>query len=284
MEEKVNERTERLAEAVNKLLKTNRNLEKQIIATEEAKAALVQSQSELEIALVKEQALNQLKSRFVSTASHEFRTPLATIKSSAALIARYTAEGTAEKRLKHVERIKSAVNNLNDILNDFLSISKLEEGKVEHEPCEFNVSALTKEIINEIKSLLKNGQTINHEHEGEEIAFLDKKFFKNIVINLLSNAIKYSKEHQNIELYTHFFQDQVQVQVKDYGIGIPKSEQDHLFERFFRAQNAINIKGTGLGLNIVKKYVDLMNGTIFFESEENKETIFTVNLPSSKND
>lgn len=273
LEQMVEERTEKLAEAVNKLLKTNKQLENQIQATEEARA-------KLKVALAKEQELNQLKSRFVSTASHEFRTPLATIKSSASLIARYTAVGTEEKREKHVNRIKSAVNNLNDILDDFLSISKLEEGKVPYEPSQFDILEMTHETIGEIKSILQTGQNIRYQHNGETQVCLDKKFYKNIIINLLSNASKYSSQYQNIDLMVQCVNDRVLIEIQDYGIGIPQSEQQHLFERFFRAQNAINIKGTGLGLNIVKKYIDIMGGSISFTSQENEGTIFKVELPS----
>lgn len=279
LEQKVEERTEKLAEVVNKLLVTNRNLETQIQETQKAREALITSERELKVALAKEQELNQLKTRFVSTASHEFRTPLSTIKSSASLIARYTAPGTEAKRQKHVDRIKSAVNNLTNILDDFLSISKLEEGKFRHELADFNVVAFIDDVIDELQLMLKTGQTIRQSHEGDDEVCIDRVFLKNIVINLVSNAIKYSHEKQNIDIFTKVEDDELIIEVKDYGIGIPINEQVHLFERFFRATNAINIKGTGLGLHIVKKYVDLMDGSIKFTSAEGKGTTFTVTVP-----
>ena len=281
LEKKVEERTEKLAEVVNKLLVTNKNLEKQMDATEAAQAALLKSQKELTIALAKEQELNKLKSRFVSTASHEFRTPLSTILSSASLIARYTAEGTEVKRQRHVDKIKSSVKHLNNILDDFLSIAKLEEGKFNQTPCTFDVKNHLAEIIEEISGILKTNQQVTLQHEGKTKICSDKNFFKNIIINLISNASKYSGENTTIKVHSSCIENELEIKVIDQGIGIPKTEQNHLFERFFRAQNAINIQGTGLGLNIVKKYVDLMNGSITFISEENKGTTFIVKLPLS---
>ena len=279
LEHKVEERTEKLAEVVNKLLVTNKNLENQIKATEAAQEALLKSQKELKEALAKEQELNKLKSRFVSTASHEFRTPLSTILSSASLIARYTAPNTEAKRQKHVDRIKSSVQHLNNILNDFLSISKLEEGKFAPEASIFDIKIYFEDILEEMSGILKDGQNIHFEHQGDRNVFVDKKFLKNILINLLSNASKYSDEYSKIDLFTKNTNKKLSIEIKDYGIGIPKSEQEHLFERFFRAQNAINIQGTGLGLNIVKRYVNMMNGSIDFESIENQGTSFRVILP-----
>lgn len=284
LERKVEERTEKLAEVVNKLLVTNKNLEDQIKATEAAKEALFQSQKELQIALQKEQELNQLKSRFVSTASHEFRTPLSTILSSASLIARYETTEQQPNRIKHVNRIKSSVDHLNSILNDFLSISKLEEGKVAYEPCVFEVEAYFSDILEELSGILKQEQRIEYAHTGDPATCLDKKLLKNITLNLLSNASKYSNEGQTIQLTTHQQAGELKVTVQDHGIGIPESEQHHLFERFFRAKNVINIQGTGLGLNIVKKYVDLMNGSITFHSAENTGTRFEVSLPQATDD
>lgn len=279
LENKVNERTEKLAEVVNKLLLTNKNLEQQIEETKQAKEALMVSQLELEKALVKEQELNQLKTRFVATASHEFRTPLSTILSSASLISRYQTTETEEKRQKHIKRIKSSVDNLTNILNDFLSISKLEEGKVLHEPCDFDVNRFSLEIIEEMETVEKEGQIIDYQHTGEKWVCLDKKILKNVYFNLLSNATKYSPSNAIIEFKTKTTETHFEFFVKDSGIGIPKNEQLHLFERFFRAQNAMNLKGTGLGLNIVKKYVHLMGGKISFESAENEGTTFFVTLP-----
>lgn len=277
---KVEERTERLAEVVNKLLEVNSSLKKEIEERQAIEAALRKSEHDVMKALEKERELSELKSRFVSTASHEFRTPLSTILSSASLIERYTTEDQQNQRVKHIQRIKSSVNNLISILNNFLSISKLEEGKTENVACEFDFLELIQEILEELQVYTKQGQTIAHQHQGDcSVVCLNKPFIKNVVINLLSNAVKYSGESQKIDLETEIGQEQIRVKVRDYGIGIPKEEQPHLFERFFRAKNATNIQGTGLGLNIVKKYVDLMNGVIHFQSEVGEGTTFEVVFP-----
>ncbi|CAN5495885.1 hypothetical protein BH10BAC1_BH10BAC1_15970 [soil metagenome] len=260
LENRVEERTEELAHAINKL---------------------AESKQEVMRALEKEKELNELKSRFVTTASHEFRTPLATILSSVSLISKYNLIEEEEKRFKHINRIKSAVNNLTEILNDFLSLSKLEEGVVRYNPEEIDISTFSKDISDELKSMLKEGQTILYKHIGEKGKIkLDKQLVKNVLINLLSNAIKYSQEGKKIEFSTELDnKDNVLIIIKDYGIGIPEQDQSLLFERFFRAQNAGNIQGTGLGLNIVKKYLEIMEGKISFTSQLNIGTTFNILIP-----
>jgi len=212
-------------------------------------------------------------------ASHEFRTPLSSILSSAGLISRYTELGQQENRLKHIGRIKSSVNNLTSILNDFLSLEKLESGKVTSQISEVNIPEFIVEILNEIKLLNKKNQQIIHQHSGAEISMVDPHLLKNILLNLLSNAIKYSSEGKNVELISERKEATLSITVRDFGIGIPIEDQQHMFTRFFRANNVINIQGTGLGLTIVKRYLDLMNGKIDFESVENEGTTFTVEIP-----
>lgn len=234
-------------------------------------------------ALEKEKVLNEMKSRFVSLASHEFRTPLGTILSSASLIGRYETTEQQNNRLKHVNRIKSSVVNLTGILNDFLSLSKLEEGKIEIHKTQFNLQDLINEVLEEMSSITKTGQNIIYHHHGATYDFIqDSKIFKNILINLISNAIKYSSTDKIIKVDTKIEDKQMCLTVEDKGMGIPKEEQKNLFERFFRASNAGNIQGTGLGLNIVKRYVDLLKGKISFESEENQGTTFRVILQNMK--
>ena len=277
LEKRVEERTEKLVEVINKHLATNDALKKEIQERKAVEAALQKSQAEVRNALEKERELNELKSRFVSMASHEFRTPLSTILTSASLIGRYNDAGTEEKRAKHINRIKSAVGNLTGILNDFLSLSKLEEGKFENQPETFDLEELVFKTIDEIKLITKPNQTIIYQHEGSNEVTLDRKFSRNICINLLSNAIKYSEK--DIFINTSITPKRIQIVVKDQGIGIPKEEQEYLFTRFFRAKNATNIQGTGLGLNIVRKYLELMNGSITFESELQVGTTFTITFP-----
>lgn len=280
LEARVIERTEDLASAINRLLKTNKKLEYEIKERRGAEEELLQKEKELRIAYEKERELNRLKSRFVSMASHEFRTPLSTILSSADLIEAYTEAEQQAKRIRHTSRIKSAVSMLTGILNDFLSLSKLEEGKVISKAVSFDLGNFCDEILEDLQGLLKEGQEIRHleSWHGTKIQ-LDKKMLKNIMYNLLSNAIKYSNPGDYIDCEVKIKKDKLKLSVRDYGIGIPEEEQQHLFTRFFRAHNVENIQGTGLGLNIVKRYLDLLQGTISFESKEGEGTTFYVNIP-----
>lgn len=264
LESKVESRTNELEKTVNKLLHTNKELEIKEL--------------ELNQALEKEKELNELKSRFVSMASHEFRTPLSTIMSSASLISKYIKEEQNEKRQKHVNRIKSAVTNLTGILNDFLSLSKIEEGKIKLEKEEFQISELCDLVIDEVKGLLKENQVIKHFDHSDTTLFTDKRILKNVLFNLLSNAIKYSEAGDTISCETSKIDNLYIIVIKDEGMGIPKAEQKFLFDRFFRATNVETIQGTGLGLNIVKRYVELLGGEITFTSKENVGTTFTVKI------
>jgi PAS domain S-box-containing protein len=280
LEEEVNRRTEELAATINQLLNSNTKLEFEIQERKVAEATLRKNELELRKAFEKERELNTLKSRFVSMASHEFRTPLSTILSSADLLEMYTTEEQQDKRIKHTNRIKSAVNNLISILNDFLSLSKLEEGKIEISPVEFNLEGFCEEVMDDVQALLKPGQVFQHHGlRPDTIIFLDKKMLKNILINLFSNAIKYSEPGKPIDCFVEIKDNELWVSIQDHGIGIPEEEQQHLFTRFFRAHNAENIPGTGLGLNIVKRYIELMNGHINFESILGEGTTFHIHIP-----
>ncbi|MFM7080180.1 MAG: ATP-binding protein, partial [Bacteroidota bacterium] len=282
LEARVEKRTRELADLLSKMELTNVELATEVRERRQAEELLQKNREELRASLEKEKELGELKSRFVTMASHEFRTPLSTILSSASLISKYPEEAQQQQRIKHVERIKSSVNNLTAILNDFLSLGKLEEGKVQCHPTEFNIETFSQDITGELRELTKKGQTIQYSHEGEiNKVFLDKNLTRNICINLLSNAIKYSNESTQIFLQTITSEHHLIIKVTDQGIGIPETEHQHIFDRFFRANNATNIQGTGLGLNIVKKYVDLMQGSISFESQANQGTTFTVKLPKS---
>ena len=235
---------------------------------------------EIKKALEKEKELSELKSRFVSMASHEFRTPLATILSSATLIGKQNGVGLEAKREKYVEGIKTNVRSLVGILNDFLSLGKLEEGKTALTPEPFDILYFSKELLSEVEYQTKKGQTINLVSEFPEIEVVqDQKLLRHILLNLLTNAMKYSEENKEIIVDIQKEQQKIILKVTDQGIGIPEEEQANMFERFFRARNATNIQGTGLGLHIVKKYVELMGGSIRFESELYEGTTFTVSLP-----
>lgn len=230
----------------------------------------------LEIALEKEKDLGELKSRFVSMASHEFRTPLSTVLSSAYLIQKYTASNEQPQREKHVQRIVSAVGMLTDILNDFLSVGKIEEGKIQVRNTEFNIRELVIAIAGEIKGTLKQQQKIQYHHEGNPNVCLDVSLLKHIIMNLVSNASKFSPEASPIEIKTTSGDHCITLSVKDHGIGISKEDQKHLMERFFRGSNASTIQGTGLGLHIISRYAELMNGTIECNSELEKGTEFKI--------
>jgi PAS domain S-box-containing protein len=233
-------------------------------------------------ALEREKQLNELKSRFVSMASHEFRTPLSTILSSASLTEKYVEKNDIEKIEKHIARIKSSVGLLTSILNDFLSLSKLEEDKIHLNISEFNVKELFEEIIDDLKSTQGKDITLLYHHIDGEMITSDKSFIKNIAYNLLSNAYKYG--NSKVICLTKTEKSNLYLSVEDDGIGIPKDEQKNLFSRFFRAKNVMNIQGTGLGLNIVQHYLNLLQGKITFQSEKGK-TIFEVVLPiNAKNE
>lgn len=268
---------------LEKLKGLNADLEQRVkdrtMVLEEAIAELNKTKEELHDALIKEKDLNDLKSRFVTMASHEFRTPLATILSSVSLVTKYGELNEKDMQVKHINRIKSSINTLTDILNDVLSISKLEEGKMSVESSDFEINKLANEVIREMQEIARPGQKLVYHHKGESSVFLDKKIIKHILFNLISNAIKFSGDNKPVELNTAVGSKEIIIEVKDNGIGISEEDQKHLFERFFRANNATNIQGTGLGLNIVAKYVELLDGKISFKSKLEEGTTFTIELP-----
>lgn len=280
IEEMLIQQKEDLEKSNQEIEKLNDDLEQKVIdRTQELKSTLQEleeSKSELEEALNKEKELSDLKTRFVSMASHEFRTPLSTILSSASLVAKYKQGEEQDKRDKHIQRIKSAVNNLTDILNEFLSIGRIEEGRVQTNFSSFNIKEQIQLVCNEMQTIMRPGQLFNYMHKGPVSIYLDLSLFRNVIINLLSNAIKFSFEHSVIDIITEVDENSILITVRDYGIGIPDEDRKHLFERFFRAQNVTNIQGTGLGLHIVSKYVELMNGHIEVESELEKGTQFNI--------
>lgn len=230
----------------------------------------------LKESLQKEKNLGELKSRFVTMASHEFRTPLSTVLSSAYLIEKYNTTDDQPKREKHLQRIVSSVNMLSDILNDFLSVGKIEEGKIQVRNTQFNIKEMILSITGEMENSLEKHQKISYQHEGNTEVELDASLLKHIVMNLVSNASKFSPETRPIEIKTINSAQQLILSVKDYGIGISRADQQHLMERFFRGANAGNIKGTGLGLNIVSKYAELMNGNLVCNSELEKGAVFVI--------
>lgn len=266
LEKKVQSRTEDLNTTINAL-------EKEVFVRKRA-------EEEARKALERERELNELKSKFVSIASHEFRTPLSTVLSSASLIEQYNNRSEKDKVNKHVLRIKSSVNHLTSILNDFLSLGKLEEGKVDVVMELIPLPDFLKEVEEEITPTFKPGQHLNLDlRSGPDSIYTDVRILRNILFNLISNASKYSEADKQIFLRSRQEGDHALFIVRDEGIGIPKEDQKHMFDRFFRASNAGNVQGTGLGLNIVKRYAELLGGTIAFTSEYGKGSTFTLKIP-----
>ncbi len=285
-EQRLIEQKQQLQQITDAVQKLNAELETKVeertLILKEALAELEKSQLELSEALNKEKELNEIKSRFVSMASHEFRTPLSTVMSSASLIAKYVETEEQAQRERHVKRIKDSVVHLNELLEDFLSLGKLDEGKVHIQPAALDVHPFLDDIADEMKGLLKEGQQIRVVFENDPGTIVtDKRLFRNILINLLGNAIKFSSHPV---LLKAGMQDGVlKVAVRDEGIGIAPEDQLHLFTSFFRGKNAQNIQGTGLGLHIVKRYVDMLQGDLQLESELEKGTTVTITLPDLEN-
>jgi PAS domain S-box-containing protein len=240
------------------------------------------AEAELRAALEKEKELNELKSRFVSMASHEFRTPLSAVLSSAYLLSRYTATEEQVHRDKHIQRIVNSVSSLTEILNDFLSVGKIEEGDIHPHYSHYDIVRQMEDVIPEVQHLFKKGQHVACTHSGSDTVYSDASMMKHIITNLLSNAIKFSPEDAIVNLTTEHTGDRFILSVKDSGIGIPKEDQGNLFKRFFRSSNATNIQGTGLGLHIVNKYAELLNGNVQCHSELGKGTQFTITFTNKK--
>ncbi|MFN8711689.1 MAG: ATP-binding protein [Bacteroidota bacterium] len=271
-------------QAEAKLLNYSADLERQVrnrtLILEEAIDELQKTKDQLHTALEKERELNELKSRFVSMASHEFRTPLATMLSSLSLVTKYGETNDKEKQSKHVLRIKSSISHLTDILNDLLSVSKLEEGKITQKPELIDICQFTGEIITELKPLAANNEIqLYYTCTCTESALIDPKLLKHILFNLISNGIKYSPAGKIVTITAELSNDELILAIQDQGIGIPEEDQKHLFTRFFRGRNAGHISGTGLGLHIVAKHAELMNGSVTFVSKENQGTTFTLRFP-----
>lgn len=267
LEKKVEARTEALNISVQKL-------ENEVIVRKKAEEDAKKS-------LETERELNELKSKFVSIASHEFRTPLSSILSSISLIDQYRTRGEIEKQQKHIQRIKSSVHHLTSILNDFLSLGKLEEGKLEVMNEQVDIGHFMSEVVDEMKASLKQGQSILMELNKNITIATDTRILRNILFNLISNAIKYSDIENKIVVQINTTPDIVSISVIDEGIGIPEEDIKHVAERFFRATNATNIQGTGLGLHIVRKYIELLKGKLSFVSVYGKGSTFTITLPLS---
>jgi PAS domain S-box-containing protein len=273
-EKSILKQKQELASLSDALRELNEGLETKVAnRTQELEIA----KNELSAALEKERELGELKSRFVSMASHEFRTPLTSVLSSAGLVQQYAERQDMENINKHAERIKNAVKSLNTILSEFLSLGRLEEGRISVDMEDADIQECVAEVFEGLGNLLKPGQKLEHLHEGPSTVCLDCNLTKNILINLISNAIKYSPEAAPIVVKSIVNDEKIRISVQDKGIGIPAVEQKHLFDRFFRASNAANTtQGTGLGLYIVQRYAEMMGGKVGFESEAEVGSVFWV--------
>jgi PAS domain S-box-containing protein len=266
LEEKIAERTQTLQHTVAQLKEE----------VERRRAA----ENQMKESLRKERELNELKTKFLSMVSHEFKTPLSGILTSATLVGKYTKEDQQEKRDKHLKTIKAKVKYLDNILSDFLSIERLETGKTVYKFSTFPLSKVVNEVIYDANMLLKDGQHIEYPSQIDDIVLeFDEKILELILTNLINNAIKYSSEGSSIDVSASTKGNMLIITVADEGMGIPKSEQKFVFNRYFRAENALLNAGTGIGLNIVKSHLENLGGTVSFTSVEGQGSTFTVTLP-----
>lgn len=240
------------------------------------KAINKKNEEKLKQLLAREREISEMRLKFVSLASHEFRTPLGTILSSSFLLSKYVNTEDQGKRRVHIDRIIASVNLLTETLNDYLSISKIDNQKLRVYYSSFSITDITSAIVDTMRLSSKEGQTLIYDHEGLDLVDLDSTLYNAILTNLISNSIKYANEDGLINVRTIVTNSTYILSVKDNGIGIPKEEIPLLFEYFFRASNAANIKGTGLGLYIVRRYIELMNGVIECKSELGTGTEFIV--------
>ncbi|MGQ4648192.1 ATP-binding protein [Lyngbya aestuarii] len=263
-----------------RLQEQNIRLQQEIRNRQQAEEQLLGLQAELYQALAQEKELNELKSRIISTISHEYRTPLTIISSSAEILEAYRHKLDESKQLKHLERIKIAANHLTDLVNDVLFLSRVEFEKLEFQPEFIDLVSFFRELVEELQVGVNEAHQLIFTSSGECRQFYgDTKLLRQIFTNLFSNAFKYSPNGGKVSIQLICETHQVILQVGDQGIGIPPEDQGKLFDSFNRGKNVGTIAGTGLGLSIVKKCVELHNGKILVESVVGTGTTFTVSLP-----
>ncbi|MCP4975941.1 MAG: HAMP domain-containing histidine kinase, partial [Maribacter sp.] len=266
LENKIKTRTLELRETVAML-------KKEIKRREEAEKKMM-------FTLQRERELNELKTKFLSLVSHEFKTPLSGILTSATLVGKYNGTDQQDKRDKHLKTIFGEVKYLNGILTDFLSIERLEKGKEIYKFTEFSLNKVVNEVVYNANMLLKSGQRINYPQNIDDVLiYQDEKIVTLIITNLIYNAVKYSPEDSEIDILIEIEKNKMILKIKDQGIGIPEKDQKHIFERYFRAENVLLNQGTGIGLNIIKSHIDNLGGQVYFSSKERIGSTFTVELP-----
>lgn len=244
--------------------------------------------AELSQALEKEKELNQLKSRFITMASHEFRTPLAIISSSSGILQNFSDRLSEKRKQEHLETIQNTIKHIIQVLDDVLMINQAEAEKIEVKLEPLDIIKFCRHLKEQIEASFTSHGIDFYIDLGDEIfsnyqlVLVDKKLLRQIITNLLTNAIKYSPDHNLVNFSLSRKDNQLIFKIIDHGIGIPATDQVHLFEYFQRGSNVGTLPGTGLGLSIVKKCVDLHQGEITFHSELGKGTVFTVILPFLK--
>ncbi len=249
--------------------------------TEKLERTVDERTKQLTEALAVEKELNELKTRFLSLVSHEFKTPLSSILTSITLLGKYTQTGQQPKRDKHVNTIRNKVKYLDTILNDFLSVERLDSGKVNYTLEMFPLSKVINEVVYDANMLLKTGQKIRYPDDIDDIVIeFDEKTLELALSNLIHNAIKYSPEDSIIDLVVSKETDTIVLKVIDHGIGIPATEQKHIFDRYFRAENALLTQGTGIGLNIAKQHLENLGATLEFSSKQNNGSTFLLHIPT----
>jgi len=263
-----------------KIADRTRALENTVAQMQEEVEKRRSAENKMKVSLQKERELNELKTKFLSMVSHEFKTPLSGILTSSTLIGKYTKEDQQDKRDKHLKTIKAKVKYLDNILSDFLSIERLQTGKTVYKFSTFPLSKVVNEVIYDANMLLKDGQHIEYPQNIDDITLeFDEKILELILTNLINNAIKYSSEGGVIEVEVKTNDEELTIQVTDEGMGIPEKEKKYIFNRYFRAENALLNAGTGIGLNIVKSHLENLGGHIAFTSTEGKGSTFIVTLP-----
>ncbi|AUC80259.1 PAS domain-containing sensor histidine kinase [Nonlabens sp. MB-3u-79] len=266
LEEKIEERTDSLNKAVEQLKKEV--------------SLRIHAENNTKEALQKEKELNELKTKFLSLVSHEFKTPISGILTSATLIGKYTTEEQQEKREKHLNTIKSKVKYLNTIIDDFLSLERLDTGKAIYKTTSFPLSKVLNEVVYDANMHLKEGQNIQYPKNAEDIIIaFDEKILELSLSNLIHNAIKYSGEGSLVIIEVNELPEHLEIKIKDQGIGIPQQEQHSIFDRYFRAENVLLTPGTGIGLNIVQNHLRNLDATISFISSAGKGSTFRILIP-----
>jgi PAS domain S-box-containing protein len=282
-EENLRQKTAELETISKQVKEMNSELERKVedrtIMLRETLAQLEKSKNELAESLQKEKDLGDLKTRFVSTVSHEFRTPLGAILSSSYLLSQYIERRDFDKCARHITKITESVKHMSSMLEDLLSLGKLEEGLIRAKFDAFDFNKFVTELVSEMQELTKKGQKIVLKTSVDIQPNTDKRLLKNVMLNLMGNAIKFSEEDTSIIIDCKVSEEKLYISVSDSGIGISEEDKGHLFERFFRAHNAANIQGTGLGLHIISKYLELLNGSVSIESELGKGSTFTIKIP-----